>query len=224
MYQKEDGEVDFTVVVIDADTPREQAAQLTLQSVCWPNEDENYEALSGKEWIFARSNAISRSAEIRESEAVSIAGDSIVRSGVCIHSDLARVRLGRYCDIGREVTLRPSRRSHSQRDAKDESYLPMTIGSHVRIGRCTLVEAAWIGLGVRIGPGAVIGKCCIIKDFCVIAAGAILPDDSVCAPLSIVAGVPARTVGFVSPGATAERRREAEMHIRRTLANKIELV
>jgi len=39
---------------------------------------------------------------------------------------------------------------------------------------------------VRIGPGAKVGKCVVLKDYCVIAAGAVVPDDAVFAPFSLV--------------------------------------
>lgn len=77
-------------VEIDDDTPRDLAAQLSLQSVCWPNDDETYDPLPSSDWIFARSNAISRTADITGAH-VSIAGNSVVREGVTIRGDLAYV-------------------------------------------------------------------------------------------------------------------------------------
>lgn len=83
---------------------------------------------------------------------------------------------------------------------------------------------------MRVGAYAIVGKSCVLKDFCVVAAGAIVPDDAVLAPMSIVrrtrpfssqppqvAGAPARVVGSMSPGAAAMRRKEAERRIRRIL-------
>ena len=45
----------------------------------------------------------------------------------------------------------------------------------------------------------------------VVAAGAVVPDHSVLAPLSIVAGTPCRLLGEVSPAQADERRRLAEL-------------
>mmetsp|Transcript_3897 Transcript_3897/g.15499 ORF Transcript_3897/g.15499 Transcript_3897/m.15499 type:complete len:102 (+) Transcript_3897:440-745(+) len=94
----------------------------------------------------------------------------------------------------------------------------MTIGSHVRIARDAVVEAAWLGVGVRVGARAVVGKAAIVKDYCVIAADAVVPDEAVLAPCSIVAGSPARVVGSVSPGAIAAWPREAELLVRRAMS------
>jgi len=50
----------------------------------------------------------------------------------------------------------------------------------------------------------------VLKDYCVVAAGAVVPEGSVLAPFSIVAGAPCRLLGEVSPAQADERRRVAE--------------
>lgn len=165
-----------------------------------------------QEWQFARSNVISRTARVSGAENVAIAGNSIVRNGVRIRGDLAcvcihvfsrrscfrRVRIGRYCDIGQGAALRPPYRING--DGVSLSFLPVAVASHVIIGSGALIEAvrpacsslqfchiqAWIGVGVRVGAYAIVGKSCVLKDYCIVAAGAIVPDDAVLAPMSIV--------------------------------------
>lgn len=173
------------------------AVQIAIQSVS--QDEENLELSPSvractrtemtscplQEWQFVRSNVISRNAHVSGAQNVTIAGNSIVRPGVRIDGDLEKVRLGRYCDVGRDAVLRPPGRL----DSKGETtHIPVAIGSHVQIGNGAVVEAAWIGVGVRIGSNAVIGKSTVIKDYCVVAADSVVPEDSVLAPLSIVSG------------------------------------
>lgn len=163
--------------------------------------------------MFARSNALSRRARVSGPLNVSIAGNGVVRANASIRGDLARVRLGRFCYVGKDAILSPPYRVDISL-----KRVPMTVGSHVIIGNGAIVEAAWIGVGVRIGDNAIIGKCVVIKDYCDIAADAVVPDDAVLAPCSIMAGIPARRVGMLAPGAVATRREDAERHIHRILS------
>lgn len=183
-------------------------------------------------WILARSNVISRDAAVEGAAHVSMAGDSIVRPGAVVRGDLARIRIGRYSDVGESAVLRPAARA-SLEPPGSVAYVPQAIGSHARIGRGALVEAAALGVGVRVGARAVVGKSVVLKDYCarsrrvarllfflsrsrfsvriqVVAADAVVPDDLVCAPFSVLAGVPARVIGTLSPAAADECRRVAQ--------------
>ncbi|KAJ1445881.1 trimeric LpxA-like protein [Pelagophyceae sp. CCMP2097] len=168
-------------------------------------------------WIFARSNSISRRATVSGAHNVSMTGSSVVGRGAVIRGDLALVRIGRYCEIGVGAVLRPPYRVDAATTTL--SYLPLSVGSHATIGRGTVVEAAWIGVGVQLGPDCVVGKSCVLKDYCVVAAGAVVPDDVVVAPFAIVAGVPAAVIGSLSPGAVALRKRQAETRIAHLIAD-----
>ena len=157
----------------------------------------------------ARSNIISRDALVQGAANVSIAGDGVVRPGAIIRGDLARVRVGRYVDVGAGAILRPAARATVD-DPPALAYVPQLIGSHVSIGSDAVVEAAAVGLGAVVGARAVVGKSVVLKDYCVVAADSIVPDDVVCAPFSILAGAPAVVVGHLPPSAADERRREAQ--------------
>ena len=44
-------------------------------------------------WILARSNAVSKEADVRGAQQVTFAGDAVVRARACIRGDLARVEI-----------------------------------------------------------------------------------------------------------------------------------
>ena len=74
--------------------------------------------------------------------------------------------------------------------------------SHSTVRRCVTgrqyekidTKATEVGNQVFVGANAVIQMGCRIGDHCIIAAGAVLLEDTVIPPYSLVAGVPARIV------------------------------
>mmetsp|Transcript_18379 Transcript_18379/g.54606 ORF Transcript_18379/g.54606 Transcript_18379/m.54606 type:complete len:216 (+) Transcript_18379:248-895(+) len=166
-------------------------------------------------WRHARSNFVSRAASVEGPDNVAIGGDSVVREGARVRGDLARVRLGRYCDVGRNVVLSPPPRAD---EAGATAYVPMTVGSHATFREHCVVEAAAVGEGCVIGPRAVVGRCAVLKDYCVVAADARVPEDFVAEPFAVITGAPAAAVGLLPLQAGADRRRKAEVAAARRLA------
>jgi NDP-sugar pyrophosphorylase family protein len=123
-------------------------------------DDEDYG--DGGRWIHARSNVISRAALVEGAAHVSMAGDSVVRAGAVVRGDLARVKVGRYSDIGAGAVLKPPGRVG---DPPALAYVPQVLGSHVHVGAGAVVEAAALGAGARVGPRAVVGKSAVLKDY-----------------------------------------------------------
>ncbi|KAH8393699.1 hypothetical protein KR200_009999 [Drosophila serrata] len=150
------------------------------------SKDEYVETASG--------NKVSRHTVLCGSQNIVLNGKVIVQSGAIIRGDLANVRAGRYCVIGKDSVIRPPYKQFS----KGIAFFPMHIGDHVFIGEGAVVSAASIGSCVYIGKNAIIvsfstsqfksqeitrnfhfqGRRCILKDCCVIEDGAVLPPET----------------------------------------------
>lgn len=94
-------------------------------------------------------NFVSRKAVVDGAKQVEIKGRSILEEGVRVRGDLQVVRIGRYCDVGKNTVLEPPvnpllQNSSSENNNK-QKYIPLVIGSHTRIGENCLVYAAAIG-------------------------------------------------------------------------------
>ena len=139
-------------------------------------------------------NLVSRACSISGSKNIVLAGKSILRHGCVVRGDLRRagaapggakeggsvvIAIGRYCDVGEGVVLRPCYKTYKGCVASSPSprppprvslillltpslfrrvfsFYPMKIGDHVSIGAGSVVEAASIGTGVEIGKGCII--------------------------------------------------------------------
>jgi len=76
---------------------------------------------------------------------------------------------------------------------------PTTIGSHVSIGHRAIVHGCTIEDHVLIGMGAIVMDHAHVPSYCLVAAGALVLENSVLEPHSIYAGVPAKKVKDLSP-------------------------
>jgi len=152
-------------------------------------------------------NYVSRKAFIHGAKNVEMKGKSIVHPKVHIRGDFQTVRIGRYCHIGEGSILRPpsyqasldtshegGARENGENSNEEEKqlikFLPLIVGSHTRIGKGCVIEAAAVGSSVYIGDNCVISKRVIIKDCCYIASGTVIAQDTVIPPFSRVAGCP----------------------------------
>lgn len=86
------------------------------------------------------------------SQNIILNGKVIVQSGAIIRGDLANVRTGRYCVIGKNSVIRPPYKQFS----KGIAFFPMHVGEHVFVGEGAVVSAATIGSYVYIGKNAII--------------------------------------------------------------------
>jgi len=74
-----------------------------------------------------------------------------------------------------------------------------TIGNHVSIGHNAIVHGCRIHDHVLIGMGAIVMDDCIVEPYSIIAAGAVVPKNTHIKRGSIYAGVPAKCIKSVSP-------------------------
>lgn len=69
-----------------------------------------------------------------------------------------------------------------------------TIGNNVSIGHNAIVHGCTLHDDVLVGMGAIIMDQAVVHSNCIIAAGAVVLENTVCEPGSIYAGVPAKKV------------------------------
>jgi carbonic anhydrase/acetyltransferase-like protein (isoleucine patch superfamily) len=68
------------------------------------------------------------------------------------------------------------------------------IGSNVSIGHNALVHGCTLQDHVLVGMGAIVMDHAIVEEFCIIAAGAIVLENTVCESGFLYAGIPARKI------------------------------
>jgi len=69
-----------------------------------------------------------------------------------------------------------------------------TIGNDVSIGHNALVHGCTVGNHVLIGMGAIVMDHAVLEDYCVIAAGAVVLENTVCESGFLYAGIPAKKI------------------------------
>ena len=77
-----------------------------------------------------------------------------------------------------------------------------TIGNNVSIGHNALVHGCTLRDHVLVGMGAIVMDHAVVEEFCIIAAGAVVLENTICESGFLYAGMPARKIKPV----TAEQR------------------
>src|SRR5256886_3935709 len=123
---------------------------------------------------------------------VSIEDGASVWHGAVLRGDFDAVVLGRDSNVQDNVVVHVDR------------GMPATIGARVTVGHaavvhgCTIEDDCLIGMNATINSGAVIGRGSLV------ASGAVVREMDQLPPASVIAGVPAKTIG---PGREPHRRR-----------------
>lgn len=108
-------------------------------------------------------------------------GDGTVLNGDCYINAQGGIRIGRYCHIGKGLTVLSS--NHNFKSDTRIPYDEQDVRKAVEIG-----DAVWIGANVCISPGSRIG------DGAIIALGAVVRGQI--EPCAIVAGNPGKVIGW----------------------------
>lgn len=144
-------------------------------------------------------NIVSRKATIARPQGLEIpAGKVYVADNVHIRSDLASVQLQKYVYIDEGAIIQPN-----STITEPVKYIPISIGANTYIGNGSIVEAACIGIGCEIGKKCVLRARCILKDYVKVLDDAVILPDMVLPPFAIVAGSPAKIIGFRPESAVA---------------------
>ncbi|CAL1542245.1 unnamed protein product [Lymnaea stagnalis] len=138
----------------------------------------------------ASGNKVSRQSVLCGSQNIVINGKTVIMTNCVIRGDLANVRIGRHCIIGKNSVIRPAFKKFS----KGVAFFPLHIGDHVLIEEDSIVNAAQIGSFVHIGKNCVIGRRSVLKDCCAIADNTILPPESVIPPFTLYSGSPGKMI------------------------------
>jgi carbonic anhydrase/acetyltransferase-like protein (isoleucine patch superfamily) len=113
---------------------------------------------------------------------VRIGEDSSVWNKVVIRGDEAYVQIGNRTNIQDMCVL------HTERD------IPLKIGDNVTIGHGAIIHCKKIGANCIIGMGAMLLVNAEIGEFSVVAAGAVVVENKIIPPRSLVMGVPGEVV------------------------------
>jgi carbonic anhydrase/acetyltransferase-like protein (isoleucine patch superfamily) len=74
---------------------------------------------------------------------------------------------------------------------------PVTVGDNVTVGHCGLIHASTVESNCLIGIGAKVLNGCVIGEYSIIGAGALVTEGTEIPPFSLVLGVPGKIVGQV---------------------------
>lgn len=109
-------------------------------------------------------------------------GVSVWYSSV-VRGDMASITVGEYTNIQDGAVL------HCD-PGKDQE-----VGRHVTIGHLAMVHAKSVGDGCLVGIHSILLSGAVVGEACLIAAGALVREDQVIPPRSIVVGVPGKIIG-----------------------------
>ena len=103
--------------------------------------------------------------------------------GAVVRADLASITVGEFTNLQDGAVL------HCD-PGKD-----LVIGRHVTVGHLAMVHAKSVGDGCLIGIHSILLSGAVVGEGCLIAAGALVREDQVIPPRSIVVGVPGKIIG-----------------------------
>ena len=90
---------------------------------------------------------------------------------------------------------------------------PMTIGDGVTVGHGAILHSCTVGDNTLIGMGAIVLNGAAIGRDCIVAAGALVPQNAQIPPRSLVMGSPAKVRRDVTDEEIAANRRSAEGYV-----------
>jgi carbonic anhydrase/acetyltransferase-like protein (isoleucine patch superfamily) len=114
---------------------------------------------------------------------VSLARGSSVWYGAVVRGDMASITVGEFTNIQDGAVL------HCD-PGKD-----LVVGAHVTVGHLAMIHAKSVGDGCLIGIHSILLSGAVVGEGCLIAAGALVKEDQVIPPRSIVVGVPGKVIG-----------------------------
>ena len=120
---------------------------------------------------------------------------------------IGEVRIGDNCYIGPGAKIRGDYssiqigdRTSIQENCVIHAFFEKscTIGNNVVVGHGAIIHGSTIKNNVIIGMGAIIGDDTLIKDWCLVGAGALVRDGQVLEEESLAVGVPAKVIRKIS--------------------------
>jgi carbonic anhydrase/acetyltransferase-like protein (isoleucine patch superfamily) len=114
---------------------------------------------------------------------VSLARGVSVWYGTVVRGDMASITVGEFTNLQDGAVL------HCD-PGKD-----LVVGKHVTVGHLAMIHAKSVGDGCLIGIHSTLLSGAVVGEACLIAAGALVREDQVIPPRSIVVGVPGKVIG-----------------------------
>lgn len=132
---------------------------------------------------------------------VEIGPDSSVWPGVVIRADRQKITIGRRTNIQDNSVLHTNRR------------FPLTIGDEVMVGHGVVVHCSSVGSHVLLGNNATLLDEVEIDDFCIVAAGSVVPPGMKVPRGSFVVGVPGQVRGSLTEPQWARLLHQGEGYV-----------
>lgn len=126
-----------------------------------------------------------------------ISGDVIIGKnsgiwfGCVIRGDVTKITIGDFTNIQDKTILHGTRANHAQNKTGSDGA-PVSIGNYVTIGHNAIIHACTIENYCFIGMGSIIMDLAIVKEFGMLAAGAVLTPGKIVGSGEIWAGNPAK--------------------------------
>ena len=98
-----------------------------------------------------------------------------------------------YIKMGDKVNIQDNAMVHCT-----YQKFPTNIGNHVSIGHNAIVHGCTIHDNVLIGMGAIVMDNCVVESYSIVAAGAVVTQNTHIKEGELWAGIPAKKIGMVS--------------------------
>lgn len=122
-------------------------------------------------------------------ENATIVGDTVIGSGcsiwfnAVIRGDVNSIRIGNETNIQDGAVIHATYQKAST-----------TIGNRVSVGHNALVHGCIVKDNVLIGMGAIVMDNAVVEEFCIIAAGSVVLENTLCESGYLYAGTPAKKI------------------------------
>jgi carbonic anhydrase/acetyltransferase-like protein (isoleucine patch superfamily) len=133
---------------------------------------------------------------------VTLGADCTVWFNAVVRGDVNRIRIGDKTNIQDGAVLHCTYQKAAT-----------TIGSRVSIGHKAIVHGCTVEDDVLIGMGAIVMDLAVVGRGCIIAAGAVVLENTVCEPGYLYAGIPARKIKPVTEAQQATISRTADNYV-----------
>lgn len=133
---------------------------------------------------------------------VEIGEESSVWMAVVIRGDVHHIRIGRRTNVQDGTIVHVMKDTH-----------PTVVGDDVTIGHAAMIHGCTIEDRCLIGMRATLLNGCRIGTGSIVAAGALVPEDMVVPPQSLVMGMPARVKRTLGDEALAEIQMLADRYV-----------
>jgi len=132
---------------------------------------------------------------------VDLAADASIWPGAVVRADSDTIRIGERSNVQDNAVLHTA------------GGYPTNVGRDVTIGHSAIVHACDVGDETLIGMGAKVLTDAVIGDNCIVAAGAVVPEETEIPDGSVVMGVPGQVVREMTADDIERVRENARIYV-----------